>query len=128
MPLSLGTWMALINNFAVERAAFSGADIGILQSLREVPGFLSFAVIFLLLLFREQTLALVSLLLLGIGTALTGAFPTFWGLIFTTVLMSIGFHYYETVNQSLQLQWLKKGETAAVLGKLIAYDTIKRPE
>jgi len=120
MPLSLGTWMALINNFAVERAAFSGADIGILQSLREVPGFLSFAVIFLLLLFREQTLALVSLLLLGIGTALTGAFPTFWGLIFTTVLMSIGFHYYETVNQSLQLQWLKKGETAAVLGKLIA--------
>ncbi len=120
MPLSLGTWMALINNFAVERAAFTGADMGILQSLREVPGFLSFAVIFLLLVFREQTLALVSLLLLGIGTALTGVFPSFWGLIFTTVLMSIGFHYYETVNQSLQLQWLKKGETAAVLGKLIA--------
>ncbi len=120
MPLSLGTWMALINNFAVERAAFTGADIGVLQSLREVPGFLSFAVIFLLLLFREQTLALLALLVLGVGTALTGALPSYWGLMFTALLMSIGFHYYEAVNQSLQLQWLKQGETAAVLGKLIA--------
>jgi len=120
MPLSLGTWMALINNFAVERVAFDGADIGLLQSIREIPGFLSFAVVFLLLLFREQTLAMISLLLLGIGTALTGLLPSYWGLIFTTLLMSIGFHYYETVNQSLQLQWLKKGEAAAVLGRLIA--------
>lgn len=120
MPLSLGTWMALINNFAVERAAFDGADIGMLQSVREIPGFLSFAVVFLLLLFREQTLAMVALLLLGIGTALTGWLPSYWGLMFTTLLMSIGFHYYETVNQSLQLQWLKKGEAAHVLGRLIA--------
>lgn len=120
MPLSLGTWMALINNFAVERVGFDGADIGMLQSVREIPGFLSFAVVFLLLLLREQTLAMVSLLLLGIGTALTGLLPSYWGLMFTTMLMSIGFHYYETVNQSLQLQWLEKGETAAVLGKLIA--------
>ncbi len=120
MPLSLGTWMALINNFAVERAAFNGADIGMLQSVREIPGFLSFAVVFLLLLFREQTLAMVALLLLGIGTALTGWLPSYWGLMFTTMLMSIGFHYYETVNQSLQLQWLKKSEAAHVLGRLIA--------
>ena len=80
MPLSLGTWMALINNFAIERAAFDGADIGILQSVREIPGFLAFAVVFLLLLFREQTLAMISLMMLGIGTAFTGMFPSFWGL------------------------------------------------
>lgn len=119
MPLSLGTWMALINNFAVERAAFNGADIGMLQSVREIPGFLSFAIVFLLV-FREQTLALVSLLVLGVGTALTGMLPSYWGLMFTTVLMSTGFHYFETINQSLQLQWLNKGEAAAVLGRLIA--------
>ena len=40
MPLAFNTWSALLNNFAVERAAFSGVEIGILQSLREVPGFL----------------------------------------------------------------------------------------
>lgn len=120
MPFSMGTWMALINNFSVEYAQFNGADMGLLQSIREIPGFLSFAVIFLLLIFKEQTLALLSLLLLGLGTALTGFLPSFIGLCFTTLLMSIGFHYFETVNQSLQLQWLDKGDAARTMGKLVA--------
>ena len=50
VPLSFSTWQALLNNFVIERAAFTGAEIGILQSLREVPGFLSFAVVLLLVL------------------------------------------------------------------------------
>ena len=98
VPLSFATWSALLNNFAIERAAFDGADMGILQSQREVPGFLAFAVVFVLLVMREQTLALVALLLLGVGTALTGWFPSVVGLWFTTVLMSLGFHYYYTVT------------------------------
>jgi hypothetical protein len=120
MPLSFSTWMALINNFAIERAAFTGVEIGILQSLREIPGFLAFAVVFLLLLMREQTLGLVSLLLLGTGTAVTGALPTAVGLYATTVLMSMGFHYYETVRQSLVLQWVPKEDSPHFLGQLIA--------
>ena len=56
MPLAFNTWSALLNNFAVEQAAFTGVEIGILQSLREVPGFLSFTVIFVLLVLKEQTL------------------------------------------------------------------------
>lgn len=120
VPFSLGAWMALINNFVVERAGFNGADIGLLQSLREVPGFLSFGVVFVLLLMREQTLVLVSLILLGIGTCLAGFLPTFPGLVLTTMVMSVGFHYFETVNQSLQMQWLKKDQAAAVLGRLIS--------
>lgn len=120
MPLSFSTWSALINNFAVERAAFTGAEIGILQSLREIPGFLAFAVVFLLFLFREQTLAFIALLFLGLGTAITGAFPTVLGLYVTTVIMSIGFHYFETVQQSLALQWGPKAETPVLLGRLIA--------
>ncbi len=124
MPFSMGTWMALINNFSIEYAQFNGADMGILQSLREIPGFLSFAVIFLLLIIKEQTLAVFSLALLGLGTALTGFLPSFYGLCFTTVLMSIGFHYFETVNQSLQLQWLEKGEAPKVMGKLVAIGSV----
>ena len=120
MPFSLGLWMAMINNFAVEQASFNGADIGLLQSIREIPGFLSFTVVFLLVFIREQSLVLLSLLLLGIGTAITGYLPSFWGLCFTTLLMSFGFHYFEAVNQSLQLQWLGTEEAPRVLGKLVA--------
>lgn len=120
MPLSFGTWQALLNNFTIERAGFSGVEIGILQSLREIPGFLAFAVVFVLILMREQTLAVVSLLLLGIGTAITGYFPAVIGLYATTILMSTGFHYYETVNQSLQLQWFDKANAAHKMGRMVA--------
>ncbi len=68
MPLAFGVWQALLNNFTIERAGFTGVEIGILQSLREIPGFLAFAVVFMLWLMREQTLALLSLGLLGIAT------------------------------------------------------------
>ncbi|AKH19088.1 MFS transporter [Sedimenticola thiotaurini] len=120
VPISFAAWQALLNNFAIEMAAFTGKEMGVLQSLREIPGFLAFGVIFLLLLFREQTLAYVALLLLGIGTALTGFFPSVLGLYLTTVIMSIGFHYYETLQTSLALQWIDKQTSAETLGRLIA--------
>ncbi len=120
VPLSFASWQALINNFAVEQASFSGVEMGTLQSLREVPGFLAFGVVFLLLLFREQTLATLSLLLLGVGTAATGFLPSVMGLYFTTVLMSVGFHYAETVKQSLTLQLIHKDKLPVVMGKQMA--------
>ena len=111
----------MINNFVVEQSAFTGREIGILQSLREVPGFLSFLVVYLLLVFNEQRLALVTLALLGIGTAMTGYLPSVMGLYFTTVLASIGFHYYETCNQSLAMQWLDKKTAPQMLGKIYGF-------
>ncbi len=121
VPFSFAAWQTMLNNFAIEAAAFTGREIGILQSLREVPGFLAFGVVFLLLLVREQKLAYLALLLLGVGTALTGFFPSVLGLYLTTVLMSTGFHYYETLQSSLTLQWIDKERTAEVLGRLIAF-------
>ena len=118
MPLAFSVWMALLNNFTVEAAAFEGDDIGWLHTVREIPGFLAFLVIYLILFIREQSLAIVSLLLLGLATAATGLLPTFWGLMLTTIIGSIGFHYFETLNQSLQLQWLSKERAPIVLGRL----------
>ena len=120
MPVAWATWSALLNNFVVEKAAFTGAEIGILQSLREVPGFLAFTAVFVLFVLREQTFAIVSLAVLGLGVALTGLFPTEYGLYFTAVLMSIGFHYFETMKQSLSLQWLHRDEAPQLLGRMIA--------
>ena len=118
--LSFATWMALLNNFAVERAAFTGAEMGMLQSLREVPGFLAFTAVFVLLILREQSFAILALALLGLGTALTGFMPSFFGLICTTMIMSIGFHYYETLQQSLTLQWVGQDRAPIVLGRVLA--------
>ena len=108
MPIAFSTWLALLNNFVIEVAGFDGADIGLLHSVREIPGFLAVGVIALIIFIREQVLGLISLVLLGVATAVTAMFPSLGGILMITLLSSIGFHYYETVNQSLQLQWLKK--------------------
>ncbi|MCH1929243.1 MFS transporter [Shewanella sp. A25] len=121
MSLVFAVWQALLNNFVIEKAQFTGAEIGMLQSLREIPGFLAFTAIFVLLLIREQAFALLSLALLCIGVAITGLFPEVLGLYLTTVLMSVGFHYFETINQSLTLQWVDKKETAGFMGKALAW-------
>jgi len=118
--LAFAVWDVLLNNFVIEQAAFTGREIGILQSLREVPGFLAFTTVFLLLVIKEQHFALISLLLLGLGVALTGYLPTEYGLYFTTVLMSTGFHYFYTVQQSLTLQWFDQAQTPLVLGRISA--------
>jgi len=118
--MSFAIWLNLLNNFAIERAAFSGIEIGILQSLREVPGFLAFTIVFVLLLIREQKMVYVSLIMLGLGTLLTGFFPSAIGFYLTTILMSMGFHYLETLQNSLSLQWLSKKEAPEFLGKIIA--------
>lgn len=120
MSVSFSVWYALLNNFVVERAGFDGAEIGMLQSLREIPGFLAFTVVFVLLLVREQTLALLALGLTGLGVALTGQFTSVPGLYLTTVLMSVGFHYYETLQQSLTLQWVSKERAPQAMGRQLS--------
>ena len=48
MTIAFSTWVALLNNFVIEVSGFSGVEIGWLQSVREIPGFLAVLVIFIL--------------------------------------------------------------------------------
>ncbi|MDO6520506.1 MFS transporter [Shimia thalassica] len=120
MPIAFYAWYALLNNFVIEAADFDGRDIGLLHAVREIPGFLAVGVIFIILFVREQVLGMVSLALLGVATAFTAWFPSLGGLLTLTFLSSVGFHYYETVNQSLQLQWISKERAPQTLGWLLA--------
>jgi len=118
--ISWAVWLNLLNNFAIEKIDFTGAEIGILQSLREIPGFLAFTVILVLAFIREQKLAYISLVILGIGVMLTGLVQTNMTFYLATIVMSVGFHYFETINGSLTLQWVDKDKTAEFLGRVIA--------
>ncbi|MFT5578112.1 MAG: putative MFS family arabinose efflux permease [Paraglaciecola psychrophila] len=123
-PFCFGIWMALLNNYSVEVLHFGGGEIGTLHSIREIPGFLAFTAVFVLLILREQTFALLSLLMLGLGVMATGFFPSKYGLYITTLIMSIGFHYFETVQMSLSLQWLSKEQAPRSLGRQISSRSI----
>lgn len=116
--LGFAGWQALINNFAREQAGFGWFETGLNQSVREIPGLLAFTAIFWLLWMREQTLAYVSLVLAAIGIAVTGFFPTLGGILLTTLVMSIGFHYFEAATHSMQLQMLRQEHAAREMGRI----------
>jgi predicted MFS family arabinose efflux permease len=116
--VGLQCWMILFNNFAVEIAGLDGFQVGVIGSVREIPGFLALLAVFVMLVIREHRLSALSVVLLGIGTALTGLFPSFTGLIFTTLIMSFGFHYFETTNQSLTLQYFDNATSPLIFGRL----------
>jgi hypothetical protein len=111
-------WITLFNNFAVERAGFSGFDVGLVQGVREIPGFLSLLVVYVLLVLPEHRIVALAIATLGVGVGITGLFPSVPGLICTTLLMSFGFHYYETLNMSLTLQYFDKSQAPLVFGRL----------
>ena len=117
-------WRSMFNNFAVEIAGINAAQMGIIQSVREIPGFLALLVIFILILIKEQYLALLSLTLLGFGILITGFFPEFSGILITIFLMSTGFHYFETLNQSLTLQHIPIEHTPRFLGQVRSYASL----
>ena len=116
--VGLQTWSTLFNNFAVDVANLQGSHVGMIQSIREIPGFLALLAVYVMLIIREHRLSALSILILGAGLAATGFFPTFAGIAITTLISSFGFHYYETTNMSLTLQYFKKDESPWVFGKL----------
>jgi predicted MFS family arabinose efflux permease len=116
--VGLQTWTTLFNNFAVDVAGLGGNHVGMIQSIREIPGFLALLAVFVIRFIPEHRLSAVSILVLGVGLAATGLFPSFTGIALTTLVSSFGFHYYETTNMSLTLQYFKKHESPWVFGRL----------
>ena len=116
--VGLQAWLILFNNFAVEVAGLQGNHVGMIQSVREIPGFLALLAIFVMIIIKEHRLSALSILVLGLGLAATGIFPSYPGLLLTTLIASFGFHYFETTNQSLTLQYFDKHTSPWVFGKL----------
>ena len=119
--VGLQAWQTLFNNFAVDVAGLNGHHVGMIQSIREIPGFLALMVVFVIMFIREYRLSALSILILGLGVAMTGFFPSYIGLILTTLIMSFGFHYYETTNMSLTLQYFDEATSPWVFGKQRSY-------
>ena len=116
--IGLQAWRTLFDNFAIRVVGLNGDQVGIIQSVREIPGFLALLAVFVIMLIREYRLSAISVMVLGFGVAVTGFFPSFVGLLFTTLVMSFGFHYFETTNQSLTLQYFDSKTSPWVFGKL----------
>lgn len=118
MALGFQVWQSIFNNFAVEELGVRADQIGMIQAIREIPGLLGFLVGMLALLLVEIRIAGFSLVLMGVGIFLTGAARNLGGLVATTLLMSVGFHFFYPSNSSVALLTAGRDEAPKVLGRL----------
>lgn len=111
-------WQTLFNNFAVEEIGAGPAAIGLIQAVREVPGLLGVALGFLALFITETRIMSMSVILLGVGMILSGQATTVPYLMATTLLMSVGFHFFYPSSSAVVLMVSRKEDTARVLGNI----------
>ena len=110
-------WRNLFNNFAVEEIGVTATQIGIIHSIRELPGLMGFVVALIVMLIAEVRLTFLSVALMGFGLALTGFVQGFWGLAITCFLMSIGFHFFYPLRTSITLKLLDSNRAAHTLAR-----------
>ncbi len=111
-------WQTLFNNYAVDQLGMGPAQIGVIQAVREIPGLLGFAIAFLALFITEFRIMTLSVIVLGIGVALTGKATGFSSLMITTFVMSLGFHFFMPSSNSIVLMLMKQEDTPKTLGNL----------
>jgi MFS family permease len=112
------TWQAIFNNFAVEELGVRAGQIGLIQSVREIPGLMGFVLGFLTLWLSEMRILGLSVLLLGMGLVTTGWADGLGPLMLGTLVMSIGFHFFYPSNSSVVLMETGREEAPKVLGRL----------
>ncbi|UCD94417.1 MAG: MFS transporter, partial [Candidatus Zixiibacteriota bacterium] len=101
----------MFNNFAVEYFNVNPTEVGIIQSVREIPGLLAFGAGALALYLTESKIVSLSIVMVGIGLIACGLSPSILVLGIATVLISFGFHYFEPNNTS-QLLLLTKSNAS----------------
>jgi predicted MFS family arabinose efflux permease len=112
-------WRAVFNNLAVEDLGLEAGAVGVIQSIREVPGLMGFLfVLMVALLGSEMRVMGANVVLLGVGLVLTGLSSDLLMLVVGTLVTSVGFHYFSSGSQAVLLQITARAETPSALGRL----------
>ena len=117
-------WRIMFNNFAVEVFDASATDVGLIQAVREIPGLLAFGAGALALRLTESRIAALSIITLGLGLLLCGLSPSLVILGLGTLVMSVGFHYFEPTNSSQLLMLARSAELGKAQGRLRSYESM----
>ncbi len=143
MGFGFSTWSALFNNYSVEVLSLNSIEIGMIQSIREIPGFLGFTLIFILAYIHESKFIGIVVAMAGIGFFLTGFSDVSFTLLLNpvynlfpsvspfsinitifTLIMSIGFHYYEATYTTLIMHTVDRDKSAKVFGHIGSFGSL----
>ncbi len=124
MSFAMGIYFGIITNFITERLGVQPYQLGILESLREVPGLLTAFTASLVAGLAEPRLGLLALSINGLGVALTGQAKSFSFLIMSAMLWSIGFHLWTSVSPGLTMRVAQENQEGRRLGQMSSVSSL----
>ena len=119
-----GVQLGLYNNFVVSRLAIEPHELGYVEALREVPGFLQAIFIALMVRLAPSVISGFALGIMGIGIAAYASVSSIPTLALYSVIWSIGFHLWLPLEQAMALSYSPPGEKGRWLGQLRSVGSI----
>jgi MFS family permease len=119
-----GVQLTLFNNFIVERLGIEPHELGYVEALREVPGFLNALFIALMISLAPPIVAAVSLVVMGLGLMAYAKVTSVFSLAIFSVMWSVGFHCWTTLREAMALQFSPEGRKGRWLGQLRSVGSI----
>jgi MFS family permease len=113
-----GVQMTMFNNFIVTRLGIEPHELGVVEGLREVPGFLNVLFIAIMIRWIPSRMAALSLMLMGMGIAAFVYVDSVTTLAMFSFIWSIGFHCWVPLEQAMGLSFSPDGEKGKWLGQL----------
>lgn len=113
-----GVQLSLQNNFIVERLGIEPHELGVVEGLREVPGFLNFVFLAAMVALSLRVSAALSLGIMAIGIASFSQVDSVLSFALLSIFWSIGFHAWIPIGQSMALRVSPEGEKGRALGFL----------
>lgn len=113
-----GIQLTLYNNFIVERLGIEAHQLGYVEALREMPGFLNALFIALIVSMAPPVIAGVCLIVMGVGIMAYAKVTTVVALAVFSLLWSVGFHCWVPLQQVMTLTLSPEGMKGKWLGQL----------
>ncbi|HVL39930.1 MAG TPA: MFS transporter, partial [Fimbriimonadaceae bacterium] len=111
-------YSGVFQNFLRDSLQARELDLGILESLREVPGLLAALTAGTLVALAESRVAVLGLAVTAVGIGITGTAQSLPVVIAISVFWSIGFHLYSSVSGAITLALAKGKEGGRHLGRM----------
>ena len=118
--LAMGIYQTIFFNFIGQDLGISPNELGLLETVREVPGLLTAGIAALVMTVAEPLVGAAALLLLGVGFVNYFHIDGIPSLILFSLVASVGFHMWMPISSTLALRLSHVTEQGSRLGRLRA--------
>lgn len=118
--LAMGIYQTIFFNFIGQDLGISPNELGLLETVREIPGLLTAGIAALVMTVAEPVVGAVALLMLGVGFVNYFHIDGIPSLILFSLVASVGFHMWMPISSTLALRLSRVTEQGSRLGRLRA--------